>query len=284
MRLLISFLPKNDGTVIRKNCTNFFERGCSIVDGDRIPTNLRTLLILEILGKSDRAMSATQINDQLGLPKQTVHRLCVTLEENGFLARRGNSKKYQIARRLRELGSGLLHNSRDHVARNQILREVARSVGETVNYAVPGNSGMNYLDRVETDWPFRIQLPIGTSVPFHCTASGKTFLASLAPKKRETLVTSLDLERKTPHTLGDRQSLLDELVRVRKQGYALDQEEFLEGMVAIAVPVVDPHGRFVAALAYHGPTQRMSLTEAVERKETLQAAAKKLSRVTFQED
>lgn len=253
-------------------------------DSERIPTNLRTLLILEILGKSDQAMTATEINDQLGLPKQTVHRLCVTLEENGFLTRQGNSKKYQVARRLRALGSGLLHNSRDHIARHQILKGVAESVGETVNFAVPGNTGMSYQDRVETDWPFRVQLPIGTSVPFHCTASGKTFLSSLAPKKQQAMIAALDLTKQTQHTFDNPRSLLEELRKIRKQGYALDQEEFIEGMVAIAVPVVDPSGRFVAAVAYHGPAQRMSLTEAVEKKSILQDAAIKLRKVLFQEE
>lgn len=253
-------------------------------DEERIPTNLRTLMILEILGKSDQAMTATQINDHLGLPKQTVHRLCVTLEEEGFLTRPGNAKKYQVARRLRDLGSGLLHNSRDHIARHQILKSVAAAVGETVNYARPGNAGMHYLDRVETDWPFRIQLPVGTSVPFHCTASGKAFLASLTPKKRAALVASLNLQQMTAHTHVTQESLLDELGRIRKQGYALDQEEFMDGMIAIAVPVVDPNGRFVAGVAYHGPTQRMSLAEAVEKKDILLDAAAKLSKVMFPED
>ena len=69
---------------------------------ERIPTNLRTLLILEILGKSNKAMTATEINDVLQLPKQTVHRLCSTLEENGFLTRVGRTKRYQAARRLRD--------------------------------------------------------------------------------------------------------------------------------------------------------------------------------------
>ncbi len=249
---------------------------------ERIPTNLRTLLILEILGKSDRPMTATQINDQLGLPKQTVHRLCATLEDNGFLTRPGNGKQYQIARRLRELGSGLLHNSRDHVARHQILSDIAEYVGETVNYAVPGNDGMNYLDRVETDWPFRIQLPIGTSVPFHCTASGKAFLASLAPRQQQTLINSLTLKKMTDHTHVVPQTLLDELRKIRKQGYSIDREEFLEGMVAIAVPVLDEQGRFLAALAYHGPTQRVSLSEAIDRKAFLVAAAEKLSKTLMQ--
>ena len=72
----------------------------------KTPSNLRTLLILEVLGKSDRPMTATEINAVLNLPKQTVHRLCATLEEFGFITRLSNSKKYQVARRCAKLVRG----------------------------------------------------------------------------------------------------------------------------------------------------------------------------------
>lgn len=254
-----------------------------MADPDRIPTNLRTLRILEILGTSDRAMTATEINEVLGLPKQTVHRLCATLEANGFIARQGKSHRFQVARRLRELGAGLLYNSRDHIARRQILMDVAREVRETVNYVVPEETGMSYLDRVETDWAFRILLPIGSNVPFHCTASGKCFLASLTPRAREKFVSSLSLTRMTPSTLTDPEPLLEELKSVSRLGYSLDREEFMEGMIAIAVPVKDPAGRFIAALAYHGPTQRISIPGAIESKEMLQSAADRLRLALFHE-
>ena len=246
-------------------------------DGHRIPTNLRTLLILEILGKSDRAMTATEINESLGLPKQTVHRLCATLERNGFLAREGGSKRFHVARRLRDLGAGLLYNSRNHIARRQILLDVAAQVGETVNYVVPEDDGMSYLDRVETDWPFRIQLPIGSHVPFHCTASGKCFMASLSVKARRRFVMSLSLEPLTQTTRTDPEVLLEELETIAGRGYSLDDEEFMEGMVAIAVPVTDVSGRFVAALAFHAPTQRVSIEDTISKKDVLQTAAERLS-------
>ncbi|TCK99243.1 IclR family transcriptional regulator [Shimia isoporae] len=252
-----------------------------MTETDRIPTNLRTLLILEVLGKSDQPMTATEINAALGLPKQTVHRLCATLEQNGFLTRLGKSKHYQVARRLRELGVGLLYNSRDHIVRRQILLDVAREVRETVNYVVPEDDGMSYLDRVEADWAFRIQLPIGTNVPFHCTASGKAFLASLAPVTRRKFVASLNLERMTNATHVTQDTLLAELKEITRLGYSMDREEFLEGMIAIAVPVKDPTGRFIAALAIHGPTQRASMQEATEKKEILQAAADRLGGALF---
>lgn len=254
-----------------------------MADQDRIPPNLRTLLILEILGKSDRAMTATEINEELGLPKQTLHRLCATLENNGFLTRLGTDRRYQVSRRLRELGSGLMHSSRDHIARHQILLEVSREVRETVNYVMPADTGMRYLDRVETDWAFRIQFPVGTNVPFHCTASGKCFLASLAPDARAKFVAALPLKRMTETTLTEPDLLLDELDQIAAMDYSLDREEFLEGMVAIAVPVTDPQGRFVAALAFHAPTQRVSLAQAIARKSTLQTAAVKLRGALFPE-
>ena len=64
------------------------------------------------------------------------------------------------------MASGILHASRLHIARHQILQDVAATVGETVNFVVPEDAGMSYFDRVETDWPFRVQLPVGTHVLF----------------------------------------------------------------------------------------------------------------------
>jgi DNA-binding IclR family transcriptional regulator len=228
-------------------------------------------------------MTATEINDALGLPKQTVHRLCATLEQNGFIARIGSSKKYQVARRLRELGSGLLHNSRDHIVRRQILKDLANRVGETVNYVVPEDEGMRYLDRVETDWAFRIQLPIGTNVPFHCTASGKCFLASLPTRQQQSLVENLNLKAMTKQTHVSADTLLEELADIRKQQYSLDSEEFLDGMIALAVPVTDANGRFIASIAMHGPTQRLSRKLLVSQVDLIQNAASRLSRVLFSE-
>jgi DNA-binding IclR family transcriptional regulator len=136
---------------------------------------------------------------------------------------------------------------------------------------------MIYADRVETNWPFRVLLPVGTHVPFHCTASGKTYLASLPAAKRRTLLASLDLRAYTSCTHRSIDTLEDELLRVSKNGYALDMEEFHEGMIAIAVPVLDSHRRYVAALGMHGPKQRFDLDNALNRQSLLVASAKIIS-------
>lgn len=249
--------------------------------GGRIPTNLRTLLLLEALGQSDRPMTPTELNEMVGLPKQTVHRLCATLEAEGFMVRDADGRGFRAARRARVMATGLLHAGWANIARHQVLRALAQDLGETVNYVVAEGAGMRYLDRVDTDWSFRIQLSVGSNVPFHCTASGKVFMASLGPKARRSFVASLDLKAKTDRTTTDPEALLDELKRVAKNGVAEDNEEFHESMVAIAVPVHDVRGRYVASLAVHGPKQRMSIEQARAMHPRLQDAADRLREALF---
>ena len=248
---------------------------------NKIAPNLRSLAILRAMSQTDQLLTPTEIGKMLGLPKQTIHRLCATLEQEGYLIRAVGQKGLRPARRLRAMASGLLSNSRTHILRHQILTALSRDVGETVNFVVAEERGMFYQDRVETDWPFRIQLPVGTHVPFHCTASGKTFLSSLPLGQRRAMVANLSLEQRTPNTILETENLMKELRLIRKQGYALDKEEFVEGMVAIAVPLTDPGGRFFAAVAYHGPVQRLSIADAVANRDRLVEAAVQLRDAHF---
>ena len=248
---------------------------------ERIPTNLRVLRILEVLGLSDRPMTPTEINRELGLPKQTIHRLCTTLENEGYLVRETNGKRYQPSGRVKNIAAGILYNSRSQIATRQVLIGVAAAIKETVNLVIPEDNGMMYLDRIETDWAFRIQLPVGSQVPFHCTASGKTFLASMTRSARERVVSGLMLESHTPNTFVDRERLLLELAKIAKQGYAIDNEEFMQGMVALAVPILDSRSRYCAALAFHGPTQRLSMEHLLSKRQLLKTASEQLSQTLF---
>lgn len=250
-------------------------------EDSRIPTNLRTLLILERLSSANEALSATQLNQSIGLPKQTMHRLVSTLESEGFLIRDPGGKKLRPSRRLRNMAAGILNASQSHIIRHQILQRVAEETSETVNFVVSGVNGMNYLDRVETNWAFRIQLPIGSSVPFHCTASGKVFLSSLRKKECQTLVDSMRLDQYTDQTRITPKALMADIKECQKLGFAIDKEEFMVGMIAIAVPVLNTQGNFVAALATHGPSQRMSVTQAKDRLPSLLKGAKLLQTAIF---
>lgn len=253
-----------------------------MLDDNRIPTNLRVLRILEAFAGAAGPMTASQINEQIGLPKQTIHRLITTMEAEGFLIRDPGGRHYRPSRRSRQMGAALWNASNQHVARHQILQSVAAEVGETVNFVIAEETGMRYSDRVETDWAFRIQLPVGSNVPFHCTASGKIFLSNLPKKQRDMMVAALPLERLTAQTITTTEGMKEELRKTRKRGYSIDDQEFMEGMVAIAVPVADPKGKFVAALAFHGPELRLTIADLVDRLPILQRGARALQHTLFE--
>ena len=121
-----------------------------------------------------------QLSAALGLPKPTIHRLLQTAEAEGFLQRDLDGRSYGPGLRLRQIAVHTMSSERLRTGRLAILKAVAEEIGETCNLATPDREGMTYLDRVETKWPLRIQLPIGTQVPFHCTASGKMYLSTCA--------------------------------------------------------------------------------------------------------
>lgn len=246
------------------------ERGSSI---------LRVLEILDQIAKTDRPLSATEINNLLDLPKATAHRICVQLEEQGYLQRRFDGKRFTPGPKLQSLAVGVLAHSHHRAQRHAILMSLSQDVGETCNIAYPDGSQMAYSDRVETEWPLRLQLPIGTRVPLHCTASGKLYLSSLSKQKRESMAATLGLSKETNNTIISPDQLLRELDLIRKEDAGTDNEEFVEGMIALSVPIKDSQGRFFSAVALHAPVVRMSLEKAQEYIPRLREAADELGRL-----
>lgn len=238
---------------------------------------LRTLAILETVANSAAPMTATDINHELKLPKPTIHRLCMMLVSEGYLQPRLDGRGYLPGKRLSAMAMGVLSNN-DHwrTERHSVLQRLSEDLGETCNISIPDGSEIVYFDRVETHWPLRIQLQKNDRVPIYCTASGKLFLNYLPSGKRVRLLAKLSYEQFTPNTLTDVSELKAELKRLRKDDIGVDNEEFMQGMVAVAVPMKNSDGQFFGALAMHAPSARMNLEVAMQHIPRLKAAAAEL--------
>ncbi|MEM6676707.1 MAG: IclR family transcriptional regulator [Pseudomonadota bacterium] len=237
------------------------------------------LLILEETVRSGVPVTPTDVNAAIGLPKPTIHRLFATLEAEGFLIRELDGRAYTAGQRLRRMSSNVLSSLRIRTARLAVLGRLAAEIGETCNLAVPDREAMVYLDRVETEWPLRIQLPIGTKVPFYCTASGKMYLSSLNVAHLERYLRAASLTQQTARTITDIEVLRREIAKTRERGFGTDDEEFMEGMVALAVPILDDQDRLVSTLSFHAPAVRMSLLQAREHLDRLRSASEEMSRL-----
>lgn len=245
----------------------------------QIPTNLRLLLLLEEVAKVGVPVTPAAVNEVLRLPKPTIHRLFATAEAEGFLQRDIDGRSYSPGRRMRLLATNTLSSEHLRTVRLAVLKALALKVGETCNLAIPERDGMFYLDRVETHWPLRIQLPRGTQVPFHCTASGKMYLSTLRPDYLDRFLRNHTLKKQTEKTITEPDQLRIELELTRARGYASDNQEFMDGMTAIAVPITDNRGRLLSTLSIHAPELRHDLPDLTEFLGPLQDAAAELAAI-----
>lgn len=240
---------------------------------------LRLMELLELLARQERPQALPELIELTGWPKPTVHRMLIQLERGGWLAREPDGRHFALAPRLLRLAEASLGNSTLQGVRHTVLRQLVNEVGESCNLTALSGAEVVYLDRVESAFPLRMELRAGTRVPLHCSASGKLFLAWMTTRQREALLQGLDLVRFTANTLGERAALDAELDAIRRDGHAVDAEEFVEGLVCVAVPVFAPGQRAVrCALALQAPAARMSLAQAKAELPALQKAAKALAR------
>lgn len=236
----------------------------------------RSLALLALLAGTGRALSLAELAMRLSLPKATTHRLCVQLVEGGFITRGLAEREFVVGPALRQLALDTLNHGTVRGLRHEVLADLVRDVGETCNFTTRDGAAVLYLDRVEAPWPWRLTLDVGAHVPLHCTASGKLFLALMNARPRRALIKGLTLTRMTERTLVTIAALDAECKLTAERGYSLDDEEFITGLVALAVPVRDAQGAVRAALAVHAPTARMSVTSAQERLPAMLAAAERM--------
>jgi IclR family transcriptional regulator, acetate operon repressor len=249
-------------------------------EGAESPT-LRLFALLERIAAHDRLFSLQSLVEDTGWPKPSVHRMLQQLEAGGLVQREGDSRHYSTGVRLRRFAENLLANGSFHGARHRVLRALVDEVGESCNITAFVHGEVVYLDRVETAAPLRFYLHPGSRVPAHASASGKIFLSQMPAVPRSRLLQAAPLERCTPATLTDLAAIERELDGVRQLGYGLDREEFLPGLVCVAVPVptADPSGRSTACVALQAPAVRLPIERALQWLPALQRAAQALGRI-----
>jgi len=249
--------------------------------GKAFPT-VKAVAILEAMATVRRPLGVTEVGVLLGLPKPTAHRIVRMLESEGLLQREPGSRRFVPGARLVRLGLGVVAASMLSAPRHAILEALSQKIGETCNFGVMADSHVVYLDRVESAWPFGLRFERGSRVPLHCTSMGKLFLSLMPAKKCALLLRSMPLYRYTENTITDAARLEAELENIRSAEVSTDNQEFLAGVVCVAVPVRDTNKQSVAALAVSAPLARMTLQQGLQHVPLLQAAAEQLT-VTIDE-
>ncbi|MEE8189076.1 MAG: IclR family transcriptional regulator [Kiloniellales bacterium] len=243
----------------------------------------KALRILEAVVRDGHPVSIAELSAMLHLSKPTAHRIGTALEGLGYLEREPGSRRFVEGKRLVQLALQVLQAAARRGPRHGILKALSEEIGETCNLGVMSGNEVVYLDRVEAAWPLGLRFEPGSRVPLHCTSLGKLFLSKLPEAQLEKTLTTLPLKRYTENTITARDRLLAELADIRRRGYATDNQEFMSGVVCLAVPVTGPQGGLCAGIAFSAPEARMTLEQARAQVPLLREAAEKLSE-TFAEE
>lgn len=223
-------------------------------------------------------MSNKELSAELDLPKSTVSRLLQTLEATGYVEQDPVIGDYLLSYKFYKVGYEMLEKSGIRSCVLPVIKQLAESANETVNFTVLDDAKVLYLEKIEAS-PIHGGIRVGVRAPLHCTSSGKVMLANLPPESLQAVLTKIQpMEAYTDKTIVTVEELLQQLEDVRKKGYAVSRDELGNGVNAIAAFVSDYPGREAAAVSIAGPQNRFSNDRFIELSELVISAANEISR------
>lgn len=216
---------------------------------------MKAFLIMEELDKSGE-MSIRDLSEMTGMDKATVHRLINTIKDAGYVDQDPDSKKYSNSLKIYAMGNRVMDKMGiKHVCRNYI-EELAAKTGETVNLGMRVGNKIFYIDKLESSSTIKVGQSIGTNVPCYCSGLGKVILAFTEKDEVADILDGVSFEKYTDHSIIEREMLMRELAEIKEKGYAVDDEEYVIGLVCIGAPILNYHGKPVAAISVSCPKYR----------------------------
>ena len=217
----------------------------------------KVLRILEALQGSSSGLGLKAICDQTGINKSTAHRFLKHLERERYLLRT-EAGAYLIGPRLSQLSARGNQEATLQAVARPILWDLWKSTHETVNLGVLDQGTVLYIDVIESPHEFRLSSRVGTRRSVHVTALGKALVAFLPEEVRQTVLDSIAFQPSTPKTIGNLVQFRQELEKIRRQAYAVDDEEAVQGARCVSAPILNSKGAPIAAVSVSGPVTRVT--------------------------
>ena len=230
----------------------------------RVQSLERALDLLEALAGADD-LGVSEIAAQTGLVPSTAHRLLSTLVARGYASQSPTTGRYMLGYKLLELTSGVQDRlGRLRTAARPHLEAIQSETGETTNLVVLEGRDVVYVDKVDGTRSVRLFLEVGRAIPAHTSGAGKAILAWRSPEDVAALLGTSPLQASTSHTITTLDALEQDLKRIRRRGFATDNEEHEEGVGCVGTPVFDHRGVSIAAMSVSGPTSRILNAETAD--------------------
>lgn len=237
----------------------------------------RALDVLLCFTSQTPELTMTQIADQIGIHKSTVHRLLGTLERRRFVQRDPATGAYRLGIRLFQMAYLTLeHNDLRRLA-TPFMRRLRNQYQENVDISVLDEPDVVFVNHMEGPQQVKVAGTTGKRLPAFATASGRAILAYLPDEKVRSIL-ARGMPKYTPYTPLTPEAVLEDLKCIRAQGFAFSEQEYEDGISAVAAPILDSCDRPIAAVAVVGPTYRLTRERMVEIGRDVLTTARDISR------
>lgn len=211
----------------------------------------KSLLIIDLLSKNPRGLSILEMSNMVHIPSSTIHHILKTFIPYDYVSQDPDTKKYSLGFKFLEIGKRVTDNIDIRKIANKHLWELHEECRETVHLAILRNGRVIYIDKVGTPDGLSLATYVGFSTDPHAAAGGKILLSELPPKEIKNIYQGKSLKKYGKNTITSLNQLTNELAKVRKQGYAIDDEEYYEGVRCVAAPIRSG-GKIVASISITG--------------------------------
>ena len=226
-----------------------------------VPALYNALSILELLTDSRTGLTLPELVQQSNLPKSSVHYLLVTLERCGYVLRSEHTGRYMLGVKLFSMANSALGSLSLRQRTAPYLSGLRMRTGLTVHLAILEQNEAVLIGKQETSRGAHLASWVGKRMDLHCTAIGKAILAFLPEAEIDAMIRKHGLARHNDNTVSTSRRLREELDRVVKNGYALDNEEDELGVRCLGVPIFGPSNRPIAAISIAGATSEIAIED-----------------------
>ncbi|MGL5681600.1 MAG: IclR family transcriptional regulator [Marinifilaceae bacterium] len=242
-----------------------------------VPMLIKGIELLEELSHHHRGLTMQEMGQLLNFPKTTVFRLANTLLDMGYLGKDADNNRYFLSRKLFKLGLSALGETNIVERAMEPMTRLRDDVKESVMLGVLVDTEVVLLEQILGSHAFTFVLKTGTSICVHASAPGKVLMANLSTERRENIIERISFYPFNDNTITCREQFMNELKRVKEQGYAMDIEEEIIGVHCIGAPIHNQDGEVIACVWMTGPKGRMPHTVFPELSGKVRACADEIS-------
>ncbi len=216
----------------------------------------RGLSVLALLARTDEA-TLTEIALRADMPASTVHRVLATLERHGMVSFEEASQTWKIGVETFRIGSAFIRRAKYIDAGREVMRRLRDDSGETANMAIAEQGDVVFVSQVECHEPIRAFFRPGTRGRMHASGIGKALLAEFPRREVEMIVEKKGLPSFTANTITSPQALFEDLERIKRRGWSVDDEERTIGMRCLAAPIFNEYREAIAGISISAPAVRV---------------------------